>query len=64
MSKTVTLPLKQGGGWYDVEVTSSRAGPIDYRWRMAGRIETGKPSFTDPAMHGPAVMSWADPKPT
>jgi phospholipase C len=42
------------GGWYDFVVTTNGVAPQ----RLAGRIETGKPSTSDPAMGGPAVMAW------
>ncbi|MDB5419296.1 MAG: phospholipase phosphocholine-specific, partial [Phenylobacterium sp.] len=45
------------GGWYDYSVTV--AGDPRYVWRFAGRIEGGGHSISDPAMGGPAVMSWA-----
>jgi phospholipase C len=63
-SSAATVSTKQSGGWYDVEITSSHAEAIDYRWRLAGRLEAGKPTFTDPAMHGPALMTLADWSPT
>ena len=44
-------------GWYDLLVTSE-AEPA-YARRFAGRLETGKDSITDPAMSGPAIMSWS-----
>jgi len=42
--------LKQSGGWYDFSVRIS--GDQDYLRRYAGRVETGKPSISDPAMGG------------
>jgi phospholipase C len=41
-------------GWYDLTLTS----PQTRSWsrRLAGRLETGKPSISDPAMGGPALM--------
>jgi phospholipase C len=48
--------LQQTGGWYDFQVTCE-ADPA-FRRRYAGRLETGKPSVTDPAMAGPALMIW------
>ena len=35
-------------GWYDVSITVS--GRQDFLYRLAGRIESGKPSVTDPAI--------------
>lgn len=39
--------LEQTGGWYDVTVTSPTA-PF-FAVRLAGRLETGRDTFTDPA---------------
>ena len=48
--------LKRAGGWYDITVTD----PARPNWlrRFAGRVETGHDSISDPAMGGPALMSW------
>jgi len=40
--------LKDSGGWYDFSVTV--AGDAAYLRRYAGRVETGRPSISDPAM--------------
>jgi phospholipase C len=53
---TRAWPLGQTGGWYDLAV-ENRDDPAVSR-RFAGRVETGKPSISDPAMSGPALMSW------
>jgi len=45
------------GGWYDLTVTSPEAPR--YLRRLAGRLETGAPSTSDPAMGGPARMDQA-----
>jgi phospholipase C len=42
------------GGWYDLCVRL--AGKRPYLRRLAGRVETGKPSVSDPAMFGSAIM--------
>ena len=49
--------LEPTAGWYDLELSR----PIDLSWRrrFAGRIETGRPSTSDPALGGAAVMNWA-----
>jgi phospholipase C len=46
-TESVVLPLQRSHGWYDftVNVKGSEAEA-----RFAGRVETGKPSFTDPLM--------------
>jgi phospholipase C len=48
-TESVVLPLQRTHGWYDftVKVKGSEAEA-----RFAGRVETGKPSFTDPLMGG------------
>jgi phospholipase C len=40
-------------GWYDLGVRA--AGNTLFSNRYAGRVETGKPSFSDPAMGGVAT---------
>jgi len=45
------------GGWYDISVTSPESPR--YLRRLAGRLETGAPSISDPAMGGPARMDQA-----
>jgi phospholipase C len=47
--ESIVLPLQRSHGWYDftVKVKGSEAEA-----RFAGRVETGKPSFTDPLMGG------------
>jgi phospholipase C len=49
----VRLPLGASGYWYDFTVRV--AGLNDYSRRLAGRLENGKPSVSDPAMFGQAV---------
>ncbi|HTU76243.1 MAG TPA: phospholipase C, phosphocholine-specific [Trebonia sp.] len=44
----VTVPTALGTGWYDILVTSD-ASP-QYLRRLAGHIETGQPSVSDPAL--------------
>jgi phospholipase C len=45
---TVPAPTAYGSGWYDVSVTS--ASDSTYLRRLAGHVETGKPSVSDPAL--------------
>lgn len=40
----------RSNGWYDLTVTSDR--DPGYRRRLAGHIETGAPSTSDPAIAG------------
>jgi len=44
----VAMDLSNSFGWYDFTIRV--AGNSVYEKRYAGRIETGKPSFSDPAM--------------
>jgi hypothetical protein len=44
----VTVLTIGGTGWYDVSVTSD-ANP-QYLRRLAGHVETGEPSVSDPAL--------------
>jgi phospholipase C len=47
--RTITLRLAKSHSWYDFSVTAGR-----FERRCAGRVETGKPGFSDPAMSGHA----------
>jgi phospholipase C len=44
------LPLVQFHGWYDLIVTV--AGDPNFKYRLAGHVETGNDSFSDPALGG------------
>jgi hypothetical protein len=44
------LSLRQFYGWYDLIVTV--AGDPTFDYRLAGHVETGKDSFSDPALGG------------
>ena len=44
------LSLKKFHGWYDLIVTVAEDSTFNYR--LAGHVETGKDSFTDPALGG------------
>ena len=48
-TESVVLPVQRSHGWYDftVKVKGSEAEA-----RFAGRVETGRPSFSDPLMGG------------
>lgn len=46
----VVLNLADSHGWYDFSVTINGAGGFERRY--AGRVETGKESFSDPLMGG------------
>jgi phospholipase C len=44
------LSLEQFHGWYDLILTV--AGDSTFQYRLAGHVETGKDSFSDPALGG------------
>jgi phospholipase C len=44
------LSLEQFHGWYDFIITV--AGDQTFKYRLAGHVETGKDSFSDPALGG------------
>jgi phospholipase C len=44
------VSLDQFHGWYDLIVTV--AGDPTFSYRLAGHVETGKDSFSDPALGG------------
>lgn len=46
----IRLPLRKNAYWYDFSVTVE--GMEGFSRRFAGHLETGRSSFTDPAMHG------------
>lgn len=52
-----TWSLAATGGWYDLAVRIE--GQDGYLRRLAGRLENGADSYSDPAMAGPAVMDRA-----
>jgi phospholipase C len=43
--RTITLGLAKSSFWYDFSVTAG-----GFERRCAGRVETGKPGYSDPAM--------------
>ncbi len=45
--------LRETGGWYDLLISSE--GSPAFRRRLAGRLETGRPSISDPALAGSAA---------
>jgi phospholipase C len=47
-SASLTLDLTRSFGWHDLRIRV--AGTPDFEQRYAGRIETGRESFSDPAM--------------
>ena len=51
------LSLDQFYGWYDLIVTV--AGDPTFKYRLAGHVETGKDSFSDPALGGLVTLKAA-----
>lgn len=47
-TQEIVLDLKTTHGWYDFNLTVE--GQADFAQRYAGRVETGRASFSDPAM--------------
>ena len=47
---SLILPLAKTQGWYDFTITVK--GNSTFKKRFAGRVETGKPTCSDPAMAG------------
>jgi len=48
--------LTRSAGWYDLTVRDN--GDPAYTRRLAGRIETGAPSTSDPAMGQELILQW------
>ena len=46
--RTIVLNLKSSYGWYDFTIEIK--GNTNFSRHYAGRVETGKESFTDPLM--------------
>ncbi|MGY3447804.1 hypothetical protein ACVILH_000146 [Bradyrhizobium sp. USDA 4353] len=40
--------LQQTHGWYDLTVTTD--SDANFNWQLAGHVENGRPSISDPAM--------------
>jgi phospholipase C len=55
-SREIALELAATGGWYDLWLTADGAAQ-----RLAGRMETGRDSISDPALGGPAPLRQASP---
>jgi phospholipase C len=47
-ASVVLAGTERGSGWYDISVTA--AGNAGYLRRLAGHVETGRPSISDPAL--------------
>ena len=53
--QTVERALPTQQGWYDLTIRCE--GDTAWSRRLAGRVETGKPSISDPLMGGPARLT-------
>ena len=53
--RRIDLPLAVTGGWYDLWALADGSAQ-----RLAGRVETGRNSVSDPAMGGPACLWQTD----
>lgn len=49
------LPLAANGHWYDLDLRCN--GAPGFAWRLAGHLETGADSISDPALGGPALLT-------
>ncbi len=49
------LSLDQFGGWYDLIVKVS--GDANFKYQLAGHVETGKDSISDPALGGLVTLN-------
>ncbi|MFY1990390.1 phosphocholine-specific phospholipase C [Achromobacter xylosoxidans] len=59
LGATLAWDLAASGGWYDFSVRADDA-PGFIR-RFAGRVETGAPSISDPAMGEELILQWTPP---
>lgn len=50
-ARSVPLTLKESHGWYDRHFAAGGQS-----WRMAGHVEDGKPSYSDPVAGGPGPL--------
>ena len=50
---SMTLPLAESHGWYDFSVSTPQAKGFERR--LAGHVETGRPSLSDPAAARPQI---------
>ena len=53
-SRSLPLDLTASHGWYDRQFTAG-----GQTWRMAGHVEDGRPSYSDPAAGGPGPLRLA-----
>ena len=50
-ARGIALNLTDSHGWYDRQFMAGGQG-----WRMAGHVENGEPSYSDPAAGGPGPL--------
>jgi phospholipase C len=55
-ARSIRLDLTGSHGWYDWQFVAGGQA-----WRIAGHVETGKPSYSDPAAGGPGPLRLASP---
>lgn len=53
-NRSLLLDFSRSHGWYDLCLVGGGQS-----WRMAGHLETGEESFSDPVAHGPATLQVA-----
>lgn len=56
--RRLRLPTGPDHRWYDWSLRMLDGPPFEWRW--AGHLENGRPGLSDPAMHGPAVLTTDD----
>jgi phospholipase C len=54
---TFVSQLHKSFGWYDLTVTAE--SDSSFARQLAGQLETGKPSVTDPAIAAPVLQTAA-----
>lgn len=52
--KEISWPITRSHHWYDLEVRSA-----SHAWRLAGHVETGAESWSDPANTAPVLTQWS-----
>ncbi|MDD3760543.1 MAG: phospholipase C, phosphocholine-specific [Acidithiobacillus sp.] len=50
-TREISWPLAQSHHWYDLEIRAT-----SHRWRLAGHVETGEESWSDPANLKPVLV--------
>ncbi|MDE8651009.1 phosphocholine-specific phospholipase C [Novosphingobium album (ex Liu et al. 2023)] len=55
-TRSIAIDLKDSHGWYDRQFAAE-----GQTWRIAGHVENGKASYSDPAAGGPGPLRLASP---